>query len=78
MTIITARSYETVGKKPDVMGYYSMESISISINLLKMRKGQGWRWGKLVYEDASLQDNVRLNSVLGRSIENPSGGRAST
>jgi hypothetical protein len=43
-----------------------------------MIEGKGWQWRELVYEDVSLQDNVRLNSVLGRSIENSSGGRAST
>jgi hypothetical protein len=54
------------------------ESDHLEVDLLKTLNGKGRRLWKLGYEDTSLQDDALFYSVLSRSIENPSGGRASS
>ena len=54
------------------------ENDHLEVDLLRMIEGKGWRMWKLRYEDTSLQDDALFYSVLSRSRENPSGGRASS
>jgi hypothetical protein len=55
------------------------ENDNLEVDLLRMTDEKGRRLWKLGYhEDTSLQDDVLFYSVLSRSIENPSGVRASS
>jgi hypothetical protein len=51
----------------------------VEVDPLRMIEGKGYggNW-KMGYEDASLQDDALFHSVLSKSIENPSGGQASS